>query len=477
MQELLHPQQPAPPDAGWNSVGAMLLGIFYRLDQAQIRYCVTHGYQYYLSRIPSDVDCVVSAEVSLTDFAALFEENHTAVHGRVVRWRESIFVFAKCLTEHAPEFLVLDIGRNCDVTHLPLYTSEEILEGRRRHGAFWVPSPAVEFGITLARRIAKGRLDEAHCEWLCDLYRQDAVGCERQLARFWTPTSAALMAAAGRTGDWQPVRKRLSHLRSELRRRTLLRHPVLILRKWVTHTGVRLAQIFRPESGISVAFLGPDGAGKSSTIAATLASLSNLFARNQRHGFAPGLLHNLLRRPKRTNSEPHAMPPRSALMSIVRALGYWLPYYLLIYPVTVRLALAHSSLLLHDRHLVDALVDPRRYRYGGPAWIVRLIWRLTAKPDLIILLDASPDVLHSRKQEVSFAEITRQQEAYLALIRSLPNGYVVDAAQPLDQVVRDVNALILRHMACRVSRRLADVAARDKGRTTDGVPAGTPDED
>ena len=260
------------------------------------------------------------------------------------------------------------------------------------------------------------------------------------------------------------MRRRLSHLRSELRSRTLLRHPLPTLRKWVTHTGMRLAQLFRPESGISVAFLGPDGAGKSSTIAATSASLSDLFAHRQQHGFAPGLLHHLFRRPKSTNSDPHAVPPRSAVMSMVRALGYWLPYYLLIYPVTVRLALAHSGLLLHDRHLIDALVDPRRYRYGGPAGVVRLIWRLTAKPDLIILLDAPPDVLHSRKQEVSIAETVRQRRAYLAVIQSLPNGYVVDAAQPLEQVVRDVNSLILHHMASRVSRRLAGTAARDKGR-------------
>ena len=133
MQKRLYHQQPAPTDAGGNSVGAMLLGIFNELDQAQIRYCVTHGYQYYPSEIPSDVDCVVPAAISIADLAALFGQNRAAAQGRLVRWRGSVFVFAQYLAEHRPEFLALDVGRDCDVKHLPLYTSEEILESSKAH--------------------------------------------------------------------------------------------------------------------------------------------------------------------------------------------------------------------------------------------------------------------------------------------------------------------------------------------------------
>ena len=80
----------------------------------------------------------------------------------------------------------------------------------------------------------------------------------------------------------------------------------------------------------------------------------------------------------------------------------------------------------------------------------RLLWR----PHLIILLDAPAKVLLARKQEVSHGEIVRQRAAYLATIRGLPNGHVVDASQPLEEVLADVEGIILDHMAKRTARRL-----------------------
>jgi thymidylate kinase len=137
----------------------------------------------------------------------------------------------------------------------------------------------------------------------------------------------------------------------------------------------------------------------------------------------------------------------------MRAICYWFVYYTFGYYVTVHLALARATLVMHDRHLVDALVDPRRYRYGGPSWLLRLIWRLAPKPDLVILLDAPPEVLQARKQEVHVEESARQREAYLSLVRTMGNGHVVDAARPLKWVVGDVNDIILRHLTTRIARR------------------------
>jgi thymidylate kinase len=120
----------------------------------------------------------------------------------------------------------------------------------------------------------------------------------------------------------------------------------------------------------------------------------------------------------------------------------------------LRLHLAHSTLVLHDRHLLDALVDPKRYRYSGPPWLLRLIWWFVPKPDLVILLDAPPEVLQSRKQEVPLQESERQREAYRSLVRPMSNGRIVDAARPLPQVVNEVQDLVLLHLASRTARRL-----------------------
>src|SRR5207244_2006476 len=135
--------------------------------------------------------------------------------------------------------------------------------------------------------------------------------------------------------------------------------------------------------------------------------LDGVFARTTCHSFPPALLGRLLRRPEAPNLLPHATSPRSPFASALRAVLYWFVYYTLGYFLTIHLALARSTLVVHDRHLVDALVDPRRYRYTGPRWLLRLIWRLVPKPDLIVLLDAPPAVLQARKQEVPFEETAR----------------------------------------------------------------------
>jgi len=136
--------------------------------------------------------------------------------------------------------------------------------------------------------------------------------------------------------------------------------------------------------------------------------------------------------------------------------AYWVLDYTLGYYAKIRPALTRSTLVLFDRYLVDALIDPKRYRYGGPQWLVRLVWSLIPKPDLVILLDAPSVVLRSRKQEVSFHETLRQRHAYRELVGRLPNAHVVDAAQPLDKVVTAAGMVVLDFLTSRTARRLQE---------------------
>jgi hypothetical protein len=110
-------------------------------------------------------------------------------------------------------------------------------------------------------------------------------------------------------------------------------------------------------------------------------------------------------------------------------------------------------LLVHDRYMIEIVVDPKRFRFSGPARLAGIFRRLTPPLDLVILLDAPADVLQSRKQEVPFEETQRQREAYRALVRRMPNGRVVNADRPVEQVIEDVKRTILQHLADRTARR------------------------
>ena len=66
------------------------------------------------------------------------------------------------------------------------------------------------------------------------------------------------------------------------------------------------------------------------------------------------------------------------------------------------------------------------------------------KPDLVICLDAPAEVLFERKPETPVDWLRRRREEYLALEQRVPHFARVDATRPTDEVARDVALLILR---------------------------------
>jgi thymidylate kinase len=68
-------------------------------------------------------------------------------------------------------------------------------------------------------------------------------------------------------------------------------------------------------------------------------------------------------------------------------------------------------------------------------WFLRHVW---AKPDLVIFLDAPPEVLYERKREVPVEYLRTRREAFLTAQKSVSHFERVDASQPLEQVYSEV---------------------------------------
>jgi hypothetical protein len=152
--------------------------------------------------------------------------------------------------------------------------------------------------------------------------------------------------------------------------------------------------------------------------------------------------------------DPHAKPSKGLVLSLVKLTLWWADYTFLGYLTDIYPRLQRSGLVLFDRYYQDLLVDPRRHRYGGPLWLARFAGRFFPRPHLVILLDAPPEVLHSRKQEVSLEETARQRKIYLEIVQNLSNGHVVDASKPAHEVAAEAEKVVLDYMAARTSWRL-----------------------
>ena len=205
-------------------------------------------------------------------------------------------------------------------------------------------------------------------------------------------------------------------------------------------------------TGMMVVLLGPDGVGKTSAIREVEHALAPAFRATRQYHLRP----RFGRGPtgKGAVEDPHGSPPRGPLLSCAKV-AFWLADHYISYLIDILPRLIRSTLVLFDRHYCDILVDPRRYRYGGPGWLAGMLsrWTFLGNP-VVICLDAPEDVILERKREVSREEITRQREAYRRLAGRLPRSYVVDAARPLADVAADVTRIVLGALTARTAARL-----------------------
>ena len=184
-----------------------------------------------------------------------------------------------------------------------------------------------------------------------------------------------------------------------------------------------------------ISFLGCDGSGKSAVIAGVTERLRAQGV-TITHGHWRPTLKSAGGGGGAAADDPHGQMPRGRISSILKLGWLWLNWWVGWFRFLR--SSAASGAVLFDRYHADLLVDPVRYRYGGPLWIARLASRWMPQPDIVIYLDAPPEVLLSRKQEVPREALERSRAAYLELAASHPRFRIVDAARPLEDVVGEV---------------------------------------
>jgi thymidylate kinase len=209
-------------------------------------------------------------------------------------------------------------------------------------------------------------------------------------------------------------------------------------------------------TGLVVALVGPDGAGKSAVAEALPAACGQLFRRSRRMHFRSGLLPRpgrLLGREASDSSEPHAREPHGRVLSGALLLYHWLDA-LLGYTLVVAPARARSTLVVVERGFLDIAVDPRRYRMAVPPGAVRALARLLPRPDLTILLEAPVDTVVARKQELSEDEVERQYDAWQMNVRR-GRWVGVDGSRPLEHVLAEARGHIAELLEARSASRVS----------------------
>jgi thymidylate kinase len=444
------------------------------LRTAGVPFCVLRN----RDRIPSglitgsDVDLILPAGTSVAKLIALLADLKPV----------------QIVPHHANLEIYLPVGERC--LHVDL-----LIGDREWRGAPYLRNTEIlaaaedDGGIVVA-----SRLHQAFCAWFSSLTRMrifkpryvtliesTAKHSRAELsqllqATFGDPLGARLLKLAD-DGQLQESNSLAGKCRRAIWLRSFRQRPLATLGGVARHYASELKLWIKPR-GLCVAILGPDGAGKSAVCSgitdATKAELpfSKIEVEHLYQRALPRLSElrkgRLRRKPAQPSvtHDPHGKKPHTFVVAI----------FCLLYSVMDqwlsrvwwgRFKLSQNRLLLHDRHMMEIMVDPKRFRYGGPGWFARLVSRFSPSPDLVILLDAPADVLQSRKKEVPFEETQRQRECYRDMVSAHPRHRIIDASLSKEHVVQDVKRAIADELAARtMARDLARLEGRDRKKAT-----------
>lgn len=196
--------------------------------------------------------------------------------------------------------------------------------------------------------------------------------------------------------------------------------------------------------GALVALAGPDGVGKT-TVARTL--LDGHAGPTGYVHFRPPMNGALEDGPPVVGIEgpPKEFGSETTLDVVVgwirlfRSLGsFWVGYLR-----TVRPAIKTGALVVADRWAYGYIVQPRALKFYGPPWLARWAVDKMPKPNVLAVLQAPPDVVHARKDQLTLEQIESELTAWAELPCHDP--VFVDANQPPALVAGAIRARLDSH--------------------------------
>jgi thymidylate kinase len=439
---------------GDSLTGRFLEALFAAYDEEAVRYVVLRNYEQWPEHFGKDVDLVVAK--------ADLQRSHEIVQ-RVARALGLVWTLRRKRSSHRTYYLLptpvdgvepgilLDIRPNLVHRGLVYLPGALVLEGRRRHGAFFVPAPALEsLAILLHCLVDVGRVRDSYRERLRALAPSARDGFVEAAAAVVGPALArALAAGLIEDGDpnWLvPLRRRLLLARA-------LREPAAPLRLLGTRAGAVLDRVraFLRPPGRLVILVGPDGSGKttlseetSRRFAPTRISASAVYLGAQKPLLPTRRLSQRLRRQRRGASAARPIKDvnrRLRLRGLVHIMAdKWARYLVYVRPRLVR-----GEVVVLDRYFYD--LRTFHHPFVLRPWVDALLMRLIPEPAVAFCLRADPAVIAIRKNELTVAETARQLERFRGIQRWVRNYHEIPADGHLPTVIDTITTEVVRAWA------------------------------
>ncbi len=444
-----------------NTQSLLIDSLFKVFNQNDIPYCILHSYKYLPSKIESDLDIVVSSEYKNKLDIVLNHITFNSEFSIIQNLYYDIpngyyYVFYKHNSNPslfiAFDFLVDDIGINR--YYLKSY---ELLHNRIKYKNFYIPTFGIQIIYLLIKKAVKRQIYNNHYNKLFEYYLKDPINVENTIKSYFNKYISTKLINAFQKKKSNEIGCLLPQIVVEMKkkRKFLKIHSIF----WSFY---RIVKRFSNPTGMYIVILSPDGGGKTSVSSAISQKLQGAFRNIKQFHWRPWFFTQLRTFLSKTKIENvyqnvnlHNLKKRNKTISLFRwlyySIDYIVGYYLKILPLKIK-----TTAVIMDRYYYDIIVDPVRYGFNLPQWLLKSVLPLIPKPDLTIYLDNKPEELYKRKQELRINELDRQVCAWREFIPTLPNARIVTTDKPLDDVANEVTRLVLARRA-EMTRKMLNV--------------------
>jgi thymidylate kinase len=334
-----------------------------------------------------------------------------------------------------------------------LIPNEILLKDTQKYKNFVIPTPEMECVFIIMRRIIKNDLNFQHINTLRSLIEREADKINKKIYNLLGEILGDSIISTIKKGNLEKFALKIDDYRAALKRWSRRNTDIPYFFKYYTHQFKRIFYRLLYPVGFSVAFLGPDGSGKSTIARLTLDRVSGSFHGCKLLYWRPSLLPAMgrlkvwdVQNESETNPRPHDHPQQNRFKSLLRFF-YYLLDYIIGYPIKVYWAKVKKQIVCFDRYYYDYFVDLHRYRFNIPKWLPKIFMHFVPSPDITIYLDAEPEILIRRKQELSIDELTRQVQQFRSHISLIPKSFVVRTDRQTEEIVKEIAFLILSKKA------------------------------
>ena len=405
------------------------------LKNNNLDYVITNGYRELFDADSSenDVDILFKRKDFLTIEKVIKafckKENFKIVqiyHQEV--YAKNIFLY--CPTTH--QMLNLDIYGKLHKNNYEYFSEDVIFSSKRTFKDISVLAFHQELFHYFLKKMSKGDLTDNVFYYLKDLYFHDKEKCLEVLSNQLKKTNKQVINAF-ENDNIQAILKNRENILSDVKKGNTT------LSYWLKDKFRIVKRIFKP-TGISIAFLGPDGSGKT-TVINGLTSSNLPFRKTDYFHLKPIYTKN---NTNEVTNNPHEFKPYNKLKSYVKLLFFFYQYNLgwiqNIIPLKIK-----SSLIIFDRYFDDLIADNKRYRYGGQNYMAKFFRFFIKKPSLYFVLVTDAKTIYKRKQEVAFTELENQIYKYKSLVDN-QRYFEIDVNESPNIIVKNVSRILMNKM-------------------------------